>query len=115
VPNRSAPHTVLVSEIRLALGHEPDLLLWPVQPGGVHDVTGRPMRTGPVGMSDLIGILAPHGTWICLEAKTGRAKQTRNQVLWMDLIRSHGGVYAVVRSVDDAKKVIEQARSKVTP
>lgn len=108
--NNSSSHSSLVSAIRLELGQEADLTLWPVQPGGVADATGRPMRCGPLGMSDLIGILAPQGRWICLEVKTGRGKLRPDQVLWLDLIRRRGGFGAEVRSVEDARAALARAR-----
>lgn len=108
--NNSSGHSALVSAIRLELGREPDLTLWPVQPGGVADATGRPMRCGPVGMSDLIGILAPAGRWIGLEVKTGKGKLRPDQVLWLDLIRRRGGFASEVRSVDDARAALQRAR-----
>lgn len=112
--NQSASHTALLRAIRLALGDEPDLVLWPVQPGGVHDETGRPMRTGPRGMADLIGILAPRGQWFCLEAKTGRARPSEHQKRWGALVRKHGGFYGIVRSVQDAQACLAAARTGAT-
>ena len=108
--NNSSGHSALVSAIRLELGREPDLTLWPVQPGGIHDGSGRPMRCGPVGMSDLIGILAPAGRWIGLEVKTGKGKLRPDQVLFHDLLRSRGGFCCVVRSVEDARAALDRAR-----
>ena len=108
--NNSCAHSALVSAIRLELGREPDLTLWPVQPGGIPDGTGRPMRCGPVGMSDLIGILAPIGRWFALEVKTGGGKLRTDQVLWIELIRRRGGFATEVRSVEDARAALARAR-----
>lgn len=124
--NNSAAHTALVQQIRLALGREPDLILWPMQPGGFQDLSGRPMRCGPNGMADLCGILACDvalwtmpvqgrllrlGRWFCLEVKTGRGVQSEAQRLWGDLVRRMGGCYVVVRSVDDAVAALKRARA----
>lgn len=108
--NRSAAHTALVHSIREALGQEPDLVLWPMQPGGRPDASGRPLRTGPRGMADLVGILAPTGRWFCLEAKTGQAYQSAPQRVWQQLVEAHGGYYRVVRSVEDARQALTEAR-----
>lgn len=109
--NQSKAHTALVRAIRLALGDEPDLVLWPMQPVGKPDSdTGRPLRGGPVGMADLCGILAPRGRWFCLEVKTGRASQSSRQKAWEAIVLRHGGYYAVVRSVEDAWGALWEAR-----
>jgi hypothetical protein len=108
--NNNVNHSALIASIRLDLGQEPDLTMWPVQPGGIPDGSGRPMRCGPPGMSDLIAILAPTGRWFCIEGKTGKGQQRPDQVLWGDLIRKRGGFYAVVRSVEDARAALARAR-----
>ncbi len=108
--NQSKAHTALVRDIRLALGDEPDLVLWPMQPGGVSDSTGRPIRTGPTGMADLCGVLAPQGRWFCLEVKTGAAQQTKGQRLWSQLVTDMGACYRVVRSVEEAQAALVAAR-----
>ena len=107
--NHSTAHTSLVRSIRLAAGALPDVVLWPVLPGGVADASGRPIRCGPVGMSDLIGIVQG-GRWIAIEVKTGRGTLTPDQERWQALIRKMGGVAVVARSVDDAMRAIEEAR-----
>lgn len=104
--NQSAKHSALVHDIKLALGQIPGLVLWSMSPGGVHDAGGRPMRCGPNGMADLCGIMAPLGTWFCLEVKTGRAKQSVAQRQWEQIITSHGGFYSVVWSVEDALRAV---------
>ena len=108
--NRNLAHTALVRAIRLRLGAMADLVLWPVLPGGVADASGRPIRCGPVGMSDLIGVVAPHGRWLAIEVKTGRGVLTPDQARWQSIVRSMGGVAGVARSVDDAVALCEEAR-----
>lgn len=125
--------------IRLALGREPDLVLWRANVGkgrilpdktlhgiismisrgqisqaiaAVRDILSRPPRHYglPNGAADLCGILLPHGRWVCLEVKTPRGRQSEAQRLWGDLVRKMGGFYAVVRSVDDAIAAVGRAR-----
>lgn len=104
------PESRLLADIRIALGREPDLVLWRIQPGGLADATGRPIRTAPIGIADLCGILAPSGRWIALEVKTATGRVTPEQTRWGELLTSMGGVYAVVRSVEDAVAVVQRAR-----
>jgi hypothetical protein len=128
--NNSSAHTAMVNAIRLELGQEPDLTLWAMQPGGVADATGRPMRCGPTGMADLCGVLAmdvvlyslpghpratrptvfTFGRWFCLEVKTGRGVLSPEQRMWHNLIRLRGGFACEVRSVDDAKAALVRCR-----
>ena len=106
----TADHTELVAEIRKALGREPDFTLW---------LNSKPsVRNGKViakpglvkGAADLVGILAPLGRFVALEAKTGNARLMPHQRLFLDLVRKRGGFAAEVRSVDDARDALERAR-----
>lgn len=121
--NNSAAHSALVHDIRLELGREPDLVLWAMQPGGVADSTGRPMRCGPTGMADLVGILSipvqlmqTHrvpvqlGRLVAFEVKTGRGRLRPAQALWHALVRSRGGFACVVRSTEQARNALSRAR-----
>lgn len=118
--NNSAAHTRLIQEARLALGREPDLVMWPMQPGGVADATGRPMRCGPTGMADLVGILRMRvmlagralelGRLFAIEGKTGGGKLRSAQIMWGNLVRRMGGFYSEFRSADDARACLERAR-----
>lgn len=113
--NRSAAHTQLVRDIRLALGAEPDLVLW-LNSIAVYERwdahAGRPatMRAGlPDGSADLVGILRP-GRFVALEAKTGTARRSPAQMNWHALVQAMGGFAAVVRSVSDAHAALARAR-----
>ena len=112
----SAAHTRLVSEIRAALGMEPDLALWPLRQARAVPLRGgaHPQFYGLVkGASDLLGILKPNGLLVGLEAKTGKARRSPDQISWSELVKMCGGFYATVRSVRDAKRAIELARQGV--
>jgi len=84
---------------------------------------GVARRTGPrgttatryglvTGASDLIGILTVGelGRFVAIEVKRPRGRVSAAQQLFLDLVRSHGGFAAVVRSVDDARAGIARAR-----
>jgi len=102
--------TDIQTDIRLALGREPDLTLWRNNTG-VAEHRGRRVRYGlSVGSADLIGILAPSGRLVALEVKTPKGRAADAQKMFLDLVRSRGGFAAVVRSVQDARSAIERAR-----
>jgi len=103
-------HTVLVTATRIELGREPDFTLWPNSK--VTYVDGQP-RAKPglcKGASDLIGVLAPNGRIVALEAKTGGATTTKEQKMFLELIRKRGGFAAVFHSVEEARAALERAR-----
>jgi len=108
--------STIQNAIRLALGEEPDLVLWRLQPGGLSDATGRPIRCAPPGTADLCGILSLSvsghriGRWFSLEVKTRTGRVRPAQAQWGRLVRSFGGFYAVVRSVEDARAALAAAR-----
>lgn len=116
--NNTAAHSKLVADIRLALGMERDLVLWlnrvthvetydAIRGGAVHGRAGL-----PDGSPDLVGIFKAQagGIFVGLEVKTGAGKQRPAQLAFQQVVRHLGGVYAVVRSVAEARDVLEQLR-----
>lgn len=97
------------AQIRLALGREPDLVLWRNNTGVAHE-DGRRIRYGlTVGGADLIGILT--GRFIALEVKRPKkGRESEEQQMFMQLVRAKGGFAAFVRSVDEARAAIQRAR-----
>lgn len=108
----SQPETRLRNEIALALGQEADLTLWRIAPSAPPDASGRVVQTAPTGIPDLCGILAPSGRWFALEIKTSTGRMRPEQVLFGQLLRSRGGYCATVRSVDEARAALAQARQE---
>ncbi len=90
-------------EIRLALGGEPELVLWRNNIG-VAEMHGRKVRfgVGGPGGADLIGIF--RGRFVAVEIKTSTGRQNDDQRKFQALVERKNGVYVVLRSVDDAQK-----------
>lgn len=103
----------LQDAIRLALGRDPDLCLFRNNVGVLVDPhTNRRVRFGLcVGSADLVGIF--RGRFVCLEIKTPTGRQTDEQRRFEALITSKGGIYAVVRSVDEALAWLADLRARV--
>jgi hypothetical protein len=94
--------------IRLALAHEPDLVLWRNNVG-VAEHRGARVRYGlAVGSADLVGCLA--GRFVALEVKTATGRASQEQRQWLTLVRRYGGFSAIVRSVEEAREAIARAR-----
>ena len=113
----------ILAAIRKDLGREPDLVLWRLSQGGAVSRGGQTYRAGLSvnGASDLIGMLTVDG-WLspvpsriarffALEVKAARGVVSKEQKLFLDLVRQRGGFAAVVRSVEDARAALERARA----
>lgn len=98
-------HQKLVHEILLDIGSRRDFRCWK-NITGVGAVGGRIVRFGLVGAADISGIKAPSGQRFELEIKTGNAVQTAEQKSFGKMILNMGGIYAVVRSVEDARRAL---------
>lgn len=101
--------------VRLELGNPeryPELVLWRNNVGQMIDKDGRRVvfGVGGKGAADLIGMWA--GRFVALELKTDKGKQTDEQRKFQALVTARGGVYAVVRSVEDARAWAAEMRSK---
>ena len=112
----------VLSSIRLALGLEPDLVLWrnAVGQADVADRAGaRRLVYGlAVGSADLVGILAVRdgatgaavGRFVAIEVKRPGEKARPEQAQWLALVRRMGGFACVVVSVEEARAAIDRAR-----
>lgn len=71
--------------------------------------TMRGIRYGlGVGSPDLVGIA--WGRFVGLEVKTPTGRVSKEQTMWLDMVRRFGGVAGVARSVEDAIAIVEEAR-----
>ena len=96
--------------IRVAVGQLPDVTIWRNE-SGVAEHMGRYVRYGlQKGSADIIGILSPGGRFLALEVKTPRGRTSKEQDLFLKLVRRRGGFACVVRSVDEAVAAIDRAK-----
>ncbi len=101
-------HKKLKNQIRLKLGRRNDVVLWNNE-SGVAKYGAYTVRYGVgKGGADLIGIL-DGGKFLALEVKTGRARCTKEQRMFLNLVDKLGGHAAVVRSVEDAEREVDIA------
>lgn len=103
-------HTQLIADTRIALGKEPDFTLW--LNAKVTWTKGQPRAKPGLGRgsTDLIGILSPQGRLVALEGKTGGAVPSKEQKLFMNLVRRRGGFAAVFHTVEEARDALDRAR-----
>lgn len=89
-------------DVRLALGAEPELVLWRNNVG-VAEARGSKIRfgVGGPGGADLIGIF--RGRFVAIEIKTPIGRQSEDQKVFQQLVERKGGIYVVLRSAEEAR------------
>lgn len=95
-------HGDLVNAILLEVS--PLGLAWANNTGALKDLTGRLVRYGLSGSSDILGCI--NGRMVCIEAKVGRDRQRQNQSDFATAVRAAGGIYILARSVDDVRNTL---------
>lgn len=99
--------TKLMNDIREAVSKKYDITLWRNNTG-VDTTKGVRYGLGQGG-ADLVGVLGPDGRMVALEVKTFNGKLSHAQSCWLESVRKKGGIAAVVRSVEDAFRVLDEA------
>lgn len=107
------------NNIEAALGSLPDLLTLRNSVGKAHYVNEKTGKTYHVpyglgvGSPDIVFILAPIGRWLAMEVKDPdgvvEPHQAESHAVW----REFGALVYVVRSVDEARDALDDARAKM--
>ena len=101
-------HQILVNEILCVLSKNKNIRVWANNTGSAMSFDSeRILKYGLVGSADILGIVAPNGTMLCVEVKTGAGVQSEAQKRFQEMITSRGGIYTLARSVDDIKYLLE--------
>lgn len=107
--NNSEAHQILVNDLILAFGSRSDCRIWKQINGVFRDFhSQRIVRVGLNGAADLNGICA-NGRRLEIEAKTGNAKQSKEQICFQKMIEKFNGIYIVARDVESAIMYFESA------
>lgn len=77
---------------------------WKNNSTGIFDPTRKVFRKAKSkflinGVADIIGVAG--GSFICLEIKSEKGKQSESQKIFSERFTKNGGKYAVVRSISD--------------
>jgi len=105
-------HEILINQVLLALGSEPDIQVWRTEVGLFRMLhSQRVITIGPVGMGDIAGVLAPHGQFFCVEVKTGNQSLRKSQIKFREWIERRGAVWVTAWSVDDALRGLAPHRT----
>lgn len=82
-----------------------DLMYWRQNTGAIKTERGGFYRfTSMNGMPDIFVLSCAQ--IYALEVKDVKGKQNDNQIAFQKLFEAHGGIYKVVRSLDDIKSII---------
>lgn len=102
--------SVLVAEILLQLPQAfPNVRCWRNNTGALKDETGRLIRFGLPGSTDISGIIAPSGRRLEIECKTETGRLRPEQAAFGEMIVRQGGVYILARTVMDAIEGVANA------
>jgi hypothetical protein len=106
--NRETP---LMKAIRAALAALPGVTVWRNSVG--FDPNARVRYGLGVGSADLVGFVQVDGRAVFLgvECKTDTGRLSKEQRIWLDLVKRHGGIAGVARTPEEAVALIEEARS----
>ena len=83
------------------------LMFWRSNSGSLF-LRGRHINLGPLGCADISVIVPPLGRFVGMEVKSAKGKVRPEQVTYAAGLTQVGGLYFIVRSVQDAKNAIAQ-------
>ena len=102
----SKAETVLAAAIRDALNSLAGVLVWREQCGQVRVRRGY-MHLAPAGTPDIVGHV--NGRFLALEVKRPKGKERPEQLVFIEKARRAGCIVGVVRSVDEAVRIVLEA------
>lgn len=105
--SRRAKHDLLVKKILVALHAARLGRFWPQETGAAYR-DNKLIHYGVLGGGDISGIVMG-GRRVEIEVKTGKGFQRESQVAFEQMIRAHGGIYILARSVEDALQQLQDA------
>lgn len=107
----------IMDAVKAVLISDPRCLIWRNEIGHSTHLPDGTKRQGPIkyglcnpGGADLIGLYA--GRFLAVECKTVKGRQSPEQVRFQAAITAKGGVYALVRSEDDARELLTQLQQQ---
>lgn len=93
----------------LSLRYKGRALFWRNNTGATRTETGGFIRFGALGSPDILGVLAPSGRLIAIEVKTPTGKLSEHQEVWLTEAKELGALAGVVRSLEDAYALLDEA------
>jgi hypothetical protein len=119
--------SVVLADVKLALGALPDLTIWRCNTGAGRMESGQWVEFGTPGQADVQGILAVQvpivgigsvliGRFFAIETKAShgpkcKCKSCILQRAWGAMVKRRGGIYGVARSGPEALEVYRRAKA----
>lgn len=99
--------SLIQDAVRLALNH-PEACWWRNNVGSAVMRNGSHVKfgVGGPGGADLIGLF--RGRFVGIEIKTPTGRQSAEQRMYQQLVEAKGGVYAVIRSPEEARALLAE-------
>ena len=115
---KKAPNeTSIQNAILTYLSYRRDVFVWRNNTTGVYDAKrGRYRSSGKFaikGVADILGI-TEEGRFIALEVKRPGGRASADQSNYLSRIKAFGGIAAVVTSVEEVVKVLEEEKHNGT-
>lgn len=85
---------------------------WRVNSGCLPDASGRPVRFGFVGCSDILGLLPPRGRLLALECKRPGGRPTPAQRAFLAAVEAAGGLAMVVDDLAALAAALDRWRAE---
>lgn len=104
---KAKEETDLAARIRDAINGLTNATVWREQCGQVRVRRGY-MRLAPAGTPDIVGYL-PGGRMVALEVKRPKGKERPEQLEFLTRAQQLGCLVGVVRSVEEALKLVREA------
>jgi hypothetical protein len=106
--------SLLQDRVRLILGADSACVFWRNNVGVATTERGTKIKFGLFpGSADLIGVF--RGRFVGIELKTPIGRQTPEQKKWQACLEAHGGIYAIVRSEDEARALLADLHRRFPP
>jgi len=103
----SVKESFIQAEILAWLKTVPGIIFYRQNSGDIF-LHGRKVTLGPLGAADICVIAPPNGRSCGLEVKSAKGKPNPDQIAWAKKLTDVGGMYFIVRSVQDAQNALAE-------
>lgn len=123
---KSDRESTVQREAMLAIGQRPDALIWRQQSGYFRSIDDpqRIVKVGTVGISDSLAVVSVEvtpemvgkkiGVAVGIEFKAENGRQSAAQRRWQTELEKRGGIYRIIRSKEDATRLVDEVKGSIS-